>query len=153
MLYGSCNDSEWWLAFIMHNLYTKLRILGVVTDYHHVHTYIHITMGSKLTWNRINTQWYYSLMNMRQIHIFFKVRIFWKGHKIWKNLPLKIWRYWVASKGYLPNLLETALLCQIFVFWVRDLTLWLLAYFLTSFNCANFEQDWTTLILDILYFW
>ena len=47
MLYGSCNDSEWWLAFIMHNLYTKLRILGVVTDYHHVHTYIHITMGSK----------------------------------------------------------------------------------------------------------
>ena len=26
-----------------------------------------------------------------------KVRIFWDGHKIWKNLPLKIWRYWVAS--------------------------------------------------------
>ena len=25
MLYGGCNDSEWWLAFIMHNLYTKLR--------------------------------------------------------------------------------------------------------------------------------
>ena len=25
-----------------------------------------------------------------------KVRIFWEGHKIWKNLPLKIWRYWVA---------------------------------------------------------
>ena len=22
-----------------------------------------------------------------------KVRIFWEGHKIWKNLPLKIWRY------------------------------------------------------------
>ena len=97
MLYGSCNDSEWWLAFIMHNLYTKLRILGVVTDYHHVHTYIHITMGSKLTWNCINTQWCYSLMNMRQIHIFFKVWILWEGHKIWKNLPLKIWRYWVAS--------------------------------------------------------
>ena len=27
----------------------------------------------------------------------FKVRIFWEGHKIWKNLPFKIWRYWVAS--------------------------------------------------------
>ena len=26
-----------------------------------------------------------------------KVGIFWEGHKIWKNLPLKIWRYWVAS--------------------------------------------------------
>ena len=26
-----------------------------------------------------------------------KVRIFWEGHKIWKNLPLKIWRYWLAS--------------------------------------------------------
>ena len=26
-----------------------------------------------------------------------KVRIFWEGHKIRKNLPLKIWRYWVAS--------------------------------------------------------
>ena len=27
----------------------------------------------------------------------FKVRIFWEGHKIWRNLPLKIWCYWVAS--------------------------------------------------------
>ena len=26
-----------------------------------------------------------------------KVGIFWEGHKIWKNLPLQIWRYWVAS--------------------------------------------------------
>ena len=26
-----------------------------------------------------------------------KIRVFWEGHKIWKNLPLKIWRYWVAS--------------------------------------------------------
>ena len=23
-----------------------------------------------------------------------KVRIFREGHKIWKNIPLKIWRYW-----------------------------------------------------------
>ena len=26
-----------------------------------------------------------------------KVLIFWEGQKIWKNLPLKIWHYWVAS--------------------------------------------------------
>ena len=26
-----------------------------------------------------------------------KVWIFWEGHKIWKTLPLKIWRYSVAS--------------------------------------------------------
>ena len=26
-----------------------------------------------------------------------KVWTFWEGHKIWKNLPLKIWRYWVMS--------------------------------------------------------
>ena len=26
-----------------------------------------------------------------------KVRIFWEGHKIWKNLPHKIWRYTVTS--------------------------------------------------------
>ena len=29
------------------------------------------------------------------------------------------------SKEYFPNLLETALLCQIFVFWDRDLKFWL----------------------------
>ena len=28
---------------------------------------------------------------------FAKVRIFWEGHKIQKNLPLKVWRYWVTS--------------------------------------------------------
>ena len=35
-----------------------------------------------------------------------KVRIIWEGHKIWKNLPLKIWRYWVASNfkwKFFPN--------------------------------------------------
>ena len=30
------------------------------------------------------------------MHIY-KVRIFWEGHKIWKNLPLKICCYWVLS--------------------------------------------------------
>ena len=53
-------------------------------------------------------------------------------------------------KEYFPNLLETALLCQSFVYWIRDFKYWLLAYFLIFFNCAKFQQDWTTLILDIL---
>ena len=26
-----------------------------------------------------------------------KVRIFWEGHKVWKNLPLRIWHYSVTS--------------------------------------------------------
>ena len=53
-------------------------------------------------------------------------------------------------KGYLPNLLEITLCHQIFVFWVRYLKFWLLAYFFILLNCAKFQQDWTTLILDIL---
>ena len=55
-----------------------------------------------------------------------------------------------AYKDYLANLLETALLCQIFVFLITDFKLWLLAYFLISFNWADFQQDWTTLILEFL---
>ena len=27
----------------------------------------------------------------------YKVWTFWKEHKIWKNLPLKIWHHWVTS--------------------------------------------------------
>ena len=34
-----------------------------------------------------------------------------------------------TRKGYFPNLLEITLLHQIFVYWVRDFKLWLLAYF------------------------
>ena len=56
-------------------------------------------------------------------------------------------KYW---KEYFPNLLETALLCKIFVFWVRDFKFWLLAYFLIFFDYAKFQKDWTTFILDIL---
>ena len=33
----------------------------------------------------------------RKIWINFKVRIFWEGHKIWKNLSLKIWHYSLTS--------------------------------------------------------
>ena len=45
-------------------------------------------------------------------------------------------------KGYLPKLLETALLPQFFVLWVRDFKLWLLAYFLISLtvqSCSNID--------------
>ena len=35
-------------------------------------------------------------------------------------------------------------------FWVRDLKFWLLAYFLILLSWAKYQQDWTTLILDIL---
>ena len=53
-------------------------------------------------------------------------------------------------KEYLPNLLETALLPRFFVYWARYFKFWLLAYFLILLNCAKFEEDWTTFILDIL---
>ena len=38
-----------------------------------------------------------------------------------------------------------------FVFWVRELKFWLLAFFLIFFNCAKFQKDWTNLVLNILY--
>ena len=56
----------------------------------------------------------------------------------------------VNNKGYLPNLLETTLLHQIFVSWVRDFKFWLLAHFLIFFNYAKFQKEWTTFILDII---
>ena len=39
------------------------------------------------------TKW----MKIRQNEMGSKVGIFWEGHKIWKDLPLKIRRYWVTS--------------------------------------------------------
>ena len=33
----------------------------------------------------------------RPRHQVSKVWTFWEGHKIWKNLPVKIWHYWVMS--------------------------------------------------------
>ena len=38
----------------------------------------------------------YNLL-MEQRRLTYKVRIFWEGHKIWKNLSPKIWGYSVAS--------------------------------------------------------
>ena len=43
--------------------------------------------------------------------------------------------FFFTKKEHFPNLLESALLHQIFVFWVRDFKQWLLAYFLISFKC------------------
>ena len=43
------------------------------------------------------------------------------------------------SKEYFLNLLEITLLCQIFVFWVRDFKFWLLAYFFIFFDYAKFH--------------
>ena len=42
--------------------------------------------------------------------------------------------------------------CPDFLFIESDtyFNFWLLAYFLILLNCAKFEEDWTTLILDIL---
>ena len=48
----------------------------------------------------------------------------------------------ITSKEYLPNVLETTLLHQIFVYWVRDFKFWLLAYF---FNFAELCKVWARL--------
>ena len=64
----------------------------------------------------------------------------------WKlNLKLYCW------KGYLPNVLVITLLPRLFVYWARYFKFWLLAYFFILLNCAKFEEDWTTFILDILW--
>ena len=77
-----------------------------------------------------------------------KYDVSWNQGILKNNLVL--FSRFLIIKGCLPNLLETALLCQIFVFWVRDFKFGLLAYFLNLFDCAKFQKDWTTFILDIL---
>ena len=44
------------------------------------------------------------------------------------------------KRSIFQNLLETVLLPRFFVFWVGDFKLWLLAYFLISFNCKVSER-------------
>ena len=61
--------------------------------------------------------------------------------------PVKMEYGW---KEYFPNLLEITLLPRFFVYWARYFKFWLLAYFFILLNCAKFEEDWTTFILDIL---
>ena len=60
-----------------------------------------------------------------------------------------LWNIYIL-KEYFPNLLEITLLPRFFVYWARYFKFWLLAYFLILLNCAKFEEDWTTFILDIL---
>ena len=50
------------------------------------------------------------------------------------NLVVRFW------KEYFPNLLEITLLCQIFVFWVKNFKFWLLAYFLIFFNTCKVSE-------------
>ena len=50
----------------------KVKNWGTLLSYILIHSYVD---GTKL-----------------EITLNVKVRIFWEGHKIWKNLPLKIWR-------------------------------------------------------------
>ena len=52
-------------------------------------------------------------------------QVHWSADLAWSPFS-KVGFLW---KEYFPNLLETALLPQIFVFWVRDFKFWLLAYF------------------------
>ena len=73
-----------------------------------------------------------------------------------KNQPFFQWRIldqeinFFKWKEYFPNLLETALLCQIFVFWVRDFKFWLRAYF---FDFSKLGKVWAKLNkLDIRHF-
>ena len=81
---------------------------------------------------------------------FIKFSVF-KNFFLWSNsyFVVEVHRF-LNLKEYFPNLLEKWLLCQIFVFWVRDFKSWLLAYFLIFFDCTKFQKDWTIFILDIL---
>ena len=60
--------------------------------------------GSSVEWNSkkafipihiLRKHLYSTKLNLTSY--FFKVWTFWEEHKIWKNLPLKIWHYWVTS--------------------------------------------------------
>ena len=60
------------------------------------HSVNHPPINSKIDffWDHADINYCYCQLSTSR---YFKVRIFWEGHKIWKNLPLKIWRYWVKS--------------------------------------------------------
>ena len=63
-------------------------------------------MNERALWEHVNDErdgnWKLTFVSLGVFAIFLqipicKVRIFWEGHKIWKNLPLKIWHYSVTS--------------------------------------------------------
>ena len=72
----------------------------------------------------------------------------WQGW-IWPNLT-----FWIQKRHIIARIIQVKCryhYSKIFVSWVRDFKLWLLAYFLISFNCAKFQQDWTTLTLEAVH--
>ena len=97
--------------------------------------------------------WTSRLMNLNRKNIIHMAvtKITWRDEeedKSWEDMTVFFRKY--VTNEYFPNLLETTLCHQIFVFWIRDLKFWLLTYFFILLSCAKFQQDWTTLILDIL---
>ena len=64
-------------------------------------------------------------------------RIFWSRKS---NLLFKTSINQSKWKEYFPNVLETALLCQIFVYWIRDFKFWLLAYFFFCLIVQSFSK-------------
>ena len=62
------------------------------------------------------------MKSFQHLLTFSKVRIFWEGHNIWKNPPLKIWHYSVTSnftRIFFSNLwpsqnLQTLVFCRIY---------------------------------------
>jgi hypothetical protein len=91
------------------------------------------------TCHRMDTQ---NLVISFDMWVKFHFTVFWFHFTfLWFFNKSMISRYSFAIvwKGYLPNLLETTLLHQISVFWVRDFKLRLLAYFfiflIFSFGC------------------
>ena len=90
-----------------------------------------LIMSNYLTFNFKISFWYLQLECTIFCH---KVRIFWEGHKIWKNLPLKILVFSKPS-GKL-------------VFWARYLFIELDTYF-KFFHFAELCQVWGR--LDNIY--
>ena len=75
----------------------------------------------------------------------------------WKKYGLRFWylrrkiNEYNSCKRSIFQTIRKPYCCPDFLFLEsRDFKFCLLAYFLISFKCAKFQQDWTTLIKDIL---
>ena len=94
---------------------------------------------------RSMSAWNFKLKCQHRVWVFFYTYVIWllfnyisPGQK-W-NLHLKGLSSKPSGKmKYVPNL----------CFKVRDFKFWLLAYFWICFDCAKFQQDWTTFIFEI----
>ena len=80
------------VLWFSNKIYHLLSISTVNTD--NKSTYERATVVIILEWNikEKKITWTWKLKTSDS-----KVRIFWEGHKILKDLPVKIWRRWVAS--------------------------------------------------------